>query len=56
MKNIDNRKYSVRCDDMIEIICSKVHGDWVGGGWELVERLQIVNKQACYACENKLSA
>ena len=52
MKNIDNRKYSVtcRCDDMIEIICSKVRGDWVGGGWELVERLQIVNKQAGVLC------
>ena len=54
-KNIDNRKYSVRCDDMIEMICSEVRGYWVGGGQELVERAQIMNEQVCYACENKLS-
>ena len=38
---------------MIEMICSEVHGDWVGGGRELVERVQIMNDQVCYACENK---
>ena len=44
MKNIDNRKYSARCDDMI---CSEVRGDWGEGGWELVKRVQIVNEQVC---------